>query len=112
MKIISYLILLFLSCNTFAGTWEAPSAVETTKVCGTLVKEKTSYDGVQPVFKQKDKSGVQIANYFLNSSNKSVEQTIGSLSANIPYDVCVVGFKSFQRKIDSPADYITFEIVF
>lgn len=112
MKFISSLILLTFSCNSFGGTWEAPSTVETTKVCGTLVKEKTAWDGIQPVFKQKDKSGVQIVTFFISSSTKRVEETIGSLSMNTPYDVCVVGFKSFQRKIDSPADYITFEIVF
>jgi len=91
------------------------------KICGKLEKKKTQYDGVRPVLSVKAKMvapdqpkyhGKTVTlEYFAVGLTNSTKKYLSRMPANNATKRCLVGYKSLTQKIDSPADFLVFEIV-
>lgn len=107
LVVLSALVSVFSSA--YASVWQPPSEAKTVKVCGSIGKENTVYDGVRVVFEEKDAGGKVIDRSYLSPLAKSLEQEFANMRLGDKMESCVVGVKSERRPIDSPREIHTFE---
>jgi hypothetical protein len=106
---ISLLALLAFTMGASAE-WAPPAVVPLQKICGTLVKTKTFYDGIQDVFTQTDIKGKALTSYFLFKIDGS-KLPMAGVQENKPVNLCVIGVASQARGIDSPPPFYVIELL-
>lgn len=114
--ILSSTLLLFCSLTASAAEWQAPKSQSIVRLCGSVLKAQTPYDGVQTVFTQKDQTGATVGTYFLEAIGKSTEGVLMGIALNQPQnDICVIGFEQDlgdRIMTDSPNSFLTLQLVF
>lgn len=106
---IAITIISFVSILAQASPWHPPIEGKIVRACGSISKEKTSWDGIQVVFEETDSAGKVIDRVFLSAAGKKLEEEFSYLKVGDKMAACVLGVKSERQPIDSFKTFHTFE---
>lgn len=105
----TFLTLICLFSTAFAqeAKYKESDAV---KICGTIVKKKTRYDGIQSIFTKTDDEGKVLKRYSLQGVKEQAVHVLGSLVQDVPVDACITGVPYGGVMFDSEAPFYTLKI--
>ena len=105
----TFLTFICLFSTAFAQEVKYNEA-DAVKICGTIIKQKTRYDGIQSIFTKTDDTGKVLRRYSLRGVKEQAVNALGSITQDIPVVACVTGVPYEGIMFDSAVPFYTLKV--